>query len=189
MRLLILCFAVCLSACSIDNLANKILPDEVKSHSQAAVDAVANKDSAFFAPLKTENFTDEEFEIQLGKMFAYMPGGTEQSRHIVGANSKFGTNSKTGNYKQYDVTYEVKTAEGYGTVALIYVPNPETQACCKLQSIYVNQFETSPFHEASVKAAHYARIGGVIFVLIGIGAVFIFIRRRRKKKQQATNSA
>ncbi len=178
--ILVFLTAVFLSACNIEKLAEKILPETVLADSQTAVDSVMAGNTAHFAPLKSEEMSQEEFDDRLLRLFDERSSGEEVSRHIVSASSSsnYGTN---GNSKDIQLIYEIKTTEGYSAIGLSYALAPATGECCTLTRVTVQQSETSPYYEGMLVMMKSLKIAGLMLLLFGAG-LFIFLRRRKKKK-------
>lgn len=179
--------ALFLAAYSMNELADKILPETVKTQSHAAVDAVMNNQPQYFSTMKDflPGMDQVDFDAAVNLALETRSSGEEMSRNVIGANANVSTTLGEGESKTYEVVYEVKTDEGYTLVSLRYVLDPKTQDCCRLNYLNVQKFETSPHHESYVQMAKALKTAVPIGLLIIFGLIGFFVWRRRKQKLTA----
>ena len=180
--LLVLVSVAILTACSMQKMADKILPEPVKVDATKAVDAVFAKDASFFASMRSEKMSDEEFKAAIDNLFSFVSEGAEIRRDIVSASSKVNASIGSGTNKAYSLIYEIQTDDGFTAISLDYVKTPEQAECCELININVNKSDTSPYRATLEMVGKVMKIIGLIF-LLGIGLlIFFLVRRSRKKK-------
>lgn len=171
--------AFILSACDIEKAAEAVLPDHIEAHASETVDAVMANDAEYFAFLKPDEMSEQEFEAAIDKMLSYRSDGSELERHIVGASNNTSISSDTGKSRTVSVVYEVKTEDGFTLVSLGYAA--KDAPCCELKSINVRPFETSPQYEPMkrmMRAASLIGMGLIIATLLG--GLIIWRTRQRK---------
>lgn len=185
--LVLLVSAVILTACSMEKLANKILPEPVKSHATQAVEAVLSKDAAFFKSMQGEKMSDEDFEKAVEGMFAAVSDGAEIRRDIVSASSEVNASLGNGTNKAYSLIYEIQTDDGFTAISLDYVQAPKMSECCRLNNINVVKSDTSPYRQMLETMAKIMKIAGLV-LLLGLGLLIFFLvrwSRRKKSRLQA----
>jgi hypothetical protein len=170
-----------LASCSIQGIADKILPQQVQEHAQSVVDAGMSKNAAFFAPLKNEQMSDEEFAAAIENMFSYVSTGAEIRRDIVGASANVNSSLGKGTTKTYQITYEIQTEDGFTSIDLDYLQSPDQEECCMLTNVNISLYESSPHRVPMEKIAKYAKIFGLVF-LLGLALLIFFLVRRSRRK-------
>lgn len=176
--------ALFLSACNVEALAEKILPDNVKAHSHEVVNAVLEEDAPFFEPLRAENLTIDEFQAAIEEMFSYHSDGAEISRHIVSASTNKSFNSE-GTFKLIEIVHEVKTEGGYTLISNRYEQKPGMDTCCDLTFVNVQKFDESPYYEDLVSLQKISKIVGISFLLLFLFLGIFIVRRSRKKRLES----
>ena len=170
-----------LSACSMQGLAEKILPANIQADATRMVDAVLQKDVSAFVSMQNE-MSDEDFAAALNNMFSYISEGAEIRRDIVGANSNVSASLGERTSRSYNVIYEIQTEQGFTAISLDYVQTAEQEECCVLQFVNVQNSKTSPYRIPLAKAAKIAKFVG-IFVLLAIVLLVIFLVRRSRRRR------
>ena len=176
-----------LTACSMNEMADKIWPETVKTQSLAAVDAVINNQPQYFSDIKdfVPDMEQADFNAAVKSALDMRSKGKEISRNVVGANANISTSTSDGTSKTYEAIYEVKTEEGYILISLRYTLDPETQNCCRLDYLNVQASETSPHYENFVSMMKIMKVAIPIVFLIIFSLIGFFIWRGRKKKSAA----
>ena len=133
MRLFILIvLTLSLTACSIEKMAEKMLPDDIELQSQDVVTAVFEQDMDFFLPLKGEEVDLESFNKNVEAMFGQKSKGDIISRHIVSANVSSNISTEKGKTKDINIGHEVKTSEGFTLISTRFYQGSEDTKCCTL---------------------------------------------------------
>lgn len=178
-------FALLLSACSIEGMAEKMIPESVRLDAQKHVDALSNNDISLIISAFEADPEDESVKAQLDSITAQIIEGPEIRRDIVGANASKSFNASTSEGAQsqttYDLTYEIEKADGFMAITTTYNLN-ENGECCRITNINAQKFEASPYRaglEAMKKGFKIAAIIIGVFLLL---LVFFLVRRSRRKK-------
>ena len=144
-RFLFLALAgILLAACSLPEMAAKILPDDVESQMEEVIDAVIAHD---FDTIKANGSDDfnavENLEEGFNEIFEYIFTGEVESRKLV--NAKFNSSSSLGSSSvtYYTGQYEINYADGSNIYTIVLVKNGDGQ-CCALQNVNVKKFSSSP---------------------------------------------
>jgi hypothetical protein len=188
MRVFLVCIlGVFLAACSIEKMAEKLLPDDIEQKSHDVVTAVFAEDIEFFRPLKSEKLSEEDFQKTVKAMFEHRSEGEIISSHIVSANTNTSISSGSGKTRQINISHEIKTGGGYTLVSTLFVQTADDAECCVLASVNVQEFEDSPAHKTAVLIEKVSKIVAVILPL-GSLLIFVLVLRARRKKKAAMSS-
>lgn len=178
-----------LSACSIESMADKILPEHIKQESTEIVDAVMEGDTQFFIQRKAdllspdllETVSDEEFEESIVNAFSNAGANTEVSRYIVGVSANVSASLGEGSTKTYETIYELETSEGFVLISLRLANRSGTNECCEIKSIDVRDYKTSPIRAGLTLTKKVFTFLGVFVIGVSVILGFLFFRRRKKK--------
>ncbi len=191
MKIILGLFAVlCLAACSIQDMANKMVPEDIRANTAAHIDALVKRDMS----LVREAFNLAEGNVaaqsQIDILLSKIPEGTELQRDIVAANANSSVNYSGSDGKQksktYSLSYEVKMTEGFMLVTTRYALGAQGE-CCILVNIHAEDYKTSPALAGLQMMAKILKIiGGVI--ALGLLALTAFLVRRRRQKRAGAQS-
>ncbi len=191
MRHIFLLFtALMLAACSMENMANKMVPDDIRANTATHIDALAARDMSLVREAFNiaEDNVDAQKQIEI--LLSKIPEGTELQRDIVSVNTKSSVNYSGSDGKQKSKTislgYEVKMTEGFMLVTTRYGLDEQGE-CCMLMNIHVEDYETSPVLAGLQMMAKVMKIAGAI-ILFGLLALTAFLLRRRRQKQAASQT-
>ena len=164
-----------LSACSIQGMVEKAVPENVRANHNAHIDTLLAKDKQKLIKLFEAGEGNQEATNKLTLVLENIPDGKEIRRDYVGMNSssKF---SHEGNSRYIHLITEVETETGFMTVTSQYALDSDG-TCCALTNINVVASETSP-----VRAAlEIARIVGIISLTLILGLIALAIFRSRRR--------
>ena len=181
--------ALFLSACSMEGLADKMVPADVLADHNAHIDAMLAGDmSTVKAAFKDDvDLADPAIVQRFAEMKATIPDGPEIRRDYVGVSSSASASLGDGKSRDIALITEVQTEGGFLTVNSQYTLRSSGE-CCRLISVNVEKFETSPLREGMEMAGRVARtIGLVILCMMVLLVVLLVWRMRvlRRRRQQA----
>lgn len=182
--LLLALTAMLLSACSIQGMVEKAVPESVRADHAAHIDRLLERDTSRLENAFNLDPQNEETQAQLDSILDNVPEGGEIRRDYVGMNTASSFTTGEGKSRDINLVSEIQTQGGYMTVTTQYALDPQGE-CCRITNLNVEKFETSPVREALESVKRVAKIIGIIF-LIGILALVFFLVRRRKKKRVAS---
>ena len=179
-RLILLLIVVFLSACSMDELAEQLVPSEVRADAdQLTTDIMAGEFDSLRAAFP--GLAGPEFESALGKMAEEVRGGTEISRGIVGVSANASTGTE-GSSRNYIIAHEVETEAGFTTVSQTWAG--EGDEAVALTDVNVVGSDTSTI-AALEQMGRIARYVGLGLLLGGSLLVFLLVLRSRRRAQAA----
>ncbi|MEE9347230.1 MAG: hypothetical protein V3U82_03480 [Robiginitomaculum sp.] len=184
---LILCaaFTLGLTACSIEDMAAKVIPEHILANDQKVISKVMARDISVFDDFYAENDSRgrADFDASARDVLAAISKGEILRTDIVGANSSSSISSSEGKTRTIVSTYEVQTEQGFTLIELTYGLKPD-ETCCALSYINVKRPEFSQ-REMLERAASMAKTIGLIILaslLVLIGLIIFFVRRNKRKK-------
>lgn len=178
-KTLILIFTVSLlSACSMDGMAQKMVPAHILEKNEAVIENVLAGNAAYFTEF-------DEAEIEKAK--AYFEGNTSKGKVLrqdfVGINSQTTLASGEGKSKTIDISVEVQTQQGFTLIDTHYALDGEGN-CCALKNVTTNKYETSPVRAGFETAMKVMKAIGLIFLIGLMGLIVFLVRRSKRKKAQ-----
>lgn len=183
MKYLIIPFVACaLSACSIQGMVEKTVPEDVRSDHMAHIDRLLMKDMSRLERAFDLDMGDPETQKNVNVVLENIPDGKEIRRDYVGVNSSVSMDVGEGKSRDINLVSEIQTEGGYMTVTGQYSLAADG-TCCVLTNINVAKSETSPVRESLDSFKKIAKIVGLTFLLLIAGLVFFLVRRRRKKAE------
>ena len=171
--------------CSIQEFADKMLPDSVKESAIDTVDAVMRKDAEFLKPLKNEKMSEEDFAKVIDGVFAQVSDGDEFRRDIVGASFNSSISTSEGKTKTAKVIYEIRTADGFTLITLNYYQSRTDTKCCRLTGVNVQKHEASPVRATLTTMANIGKIVSIMVLLGILGLVFFYLIFSQTKESPA----
>ena len=187
-RVLILAGILILSACSIQEFAERTVPAHILEHSQKSVDAIMAGDPEFFEFIKEKQKSPEKFEELFFEATAYKSDGAELSRNIVSFETSSSISTQQGKLRNINISYELETEGGFTLIALSYGLNPETSQCCVLYNLNVSGYESSPVLATMQALSKIAKIAGVVFLIVLVGVIVFLIRHFRRRRARSIKS-
>ena len=180
--------AILLAACSMEGMAEKMVPEDVRADHAAHIDAfLAGDDSRMRNAFKNDlDITSEEITAHMAAMIASVPTGQEIRRDYVGVNSVTSISTSEGKMRDINLISEVQTEGGFMLVTSQYGLNTQGE-CCRLMNIVVESHETSPIRaglEAVMKIAKWVGLG--VLLLMGLLIAFLIRRSRRRRVTPST---
>lgn len=172
--LVLILAAIILSACSIQGMAEKAVPEPVRDEAHANVTEIMSGDfSSIEAIPGTEG---EAFETALSNMQAEVRDGAERARNLVGFQSNVSKGTGEATRKSYNLAWEVETAGGFTTISQTFLS--EDGSAPALAAVQIAGSDKSTAAQIR-RIGMAARIMGVA-LLIGIALVALFLLRRRR---------
>jgi hypothetical protein len=187
-RLLLILSAFFLSACSMEAMAEKRVPDDVRAHVNAQIDQLIIGDTQFILDAFPDDADNPDLLAQIERMEANVPEGTEQSRHIVGVmgSTEQAYNDTRGAIRRgtYNLAHELEFEDGYLLVQTATTLDPQGD-CCVLRSINATRSDASPMREGQVSRARLFRILAILLAISSFGTLIFLIIRLGGRKARA----
>jgi hypothetical protein len=176
--------AILLAACSMEGMAEKMVPEDVRADHAAHIDALlAGDDSRIRSAFKDDlDFESDAIMKQMESITAAVPEGKELRRDYVGVNSNASISTESGRSRDIDLISEVQTEAGFMLVTSKYGLDA-TDTCCRLMNINVESFDASPIRaglETAMRVAKWVGLGVLLSIIL---LVTFLIRRSRKRRQ------
>jgi len=178
--------ALILSACSIQGMVEKTVPENVLADHAAHIDKLLERDTTLIAKAFELDLEDPETQELIAEVLANVPKGDEIRRDYVGMNNSTSFSAGEGKSRQINLVSEIQTQSGFMTVTSDYSLD-EKGECCRLTNIHVQSYETSPVRETLETFKKVAKIIGIIFLIAIFAIILIIVRVMRKKKAKALN--
>lgn len=172
--------ALLLSACSIQGMVEKAVPEDVRADHAAHIDRLLDRDTSRIENAFDLDTQNAETQAQLKAILDNVSEGDEIRRDYVGMNSASSFSTGEGKSRDINLVSEIQTQDGYMTVTTQYALDPQGE-CCRITNINVEKFETSPVREALESVKRVAKIIGIVFLLGVVALVFFLVRRRNRK--------
>ncbi|MGB6230543.1 MAG: hypothetical protein WBF53_10500 [Litorimonas sp.] len=187
--LLLALAALLLSACSMQAMAEKRVPDDVRAEVNAQIDRLLVGDTRFIYEAFPDDADDPEFRAQIERMATNVPDGPELSRHVVGV---IGTTEQAYSDTQgavrrgtYNLAHEIAFEDGYLLIQTAHTLDEDGE-CCVLRAINETRSSTSPMYVDQVRRGHFYRfLGGFLLLSTLITAVVFVIRVGGRKARAA----
>lgn len=181
MRYLAIIFAaLMLTACSIQGMVEKTVPENVRADHTAHIDRLLAKDTSRIEQAFDLDMSDPDTQESVNGILANVSEGAEIRRDFVSMNSSSSVKSGQGKSRDISLTTEVQTEGGFMTVTGQYALGPDGE-CCVLTNISAEKFESSPIRASLEALKKGAKLAGLIILLFVLGLVaFLMIRKRRK---------
>ena len=184
MRLIfILWSAILLSACSIEGMVEKAVPENIRADHASHIDSLLAKDSARIIDVFSLDVADETVQKSLEDMLGQVPEGQEIRRDYVGMNSSSSISSSEGKSRNIELVTEVQTQAGFMTVTSQYALNDAGQ-CCALKNMVVKKYDQSPMRKTWETAGKIGKIFGIVVLLSLALVIFLAIKANRKRDPQ-----
>lgn len=181
MRYLQVLFAAfVLTACSIEGMVEKAVPEDVRADHMAHIDRILEKDMSRIEAAFDLDVSDPDIQKNLQGILDNVSDGEEIRRDYVGMNSASSISVGKGQTRDISLVTEIQTEGGYMTVTGQYALGADGN-CCVLTNINVVKSDTSPMREGLEMFKKIAKIAGMIILLLIGGLVFFLVRRKRKK--------
>lgn len=180
--LTILFAAFALTACSIQGMVEKAVPEDVRADHTAHIDRILAKDTSRIETAFDLDVSDPDVQSSLKGILNNVSDGKEIRRDYVGVNSAASISAGEGKTRDINLVTEIQTEGGYMTVTGQYALGADGK-CCVLTNINVLKSDTSPMREGLETFKKIAKIAGLIILLLIAGLAFFLVRRRRKKAE------
>lgn len=177
--------AALLSACAMEEMASKLLPDDIEQTSWDVVTATFAEDVDYFLPMKPEDMSLEDFEKQVLGALSQRSGGDVLSKHLVSASTNTNVSAGSGRTRTIEAGHEIETSEGFTLVSTRFTQGPNETVCCRLANINVQKFDTSPAYQTILLTEEIMKISAVVIPLVILFVVLLVLRSRRKKRVEA----
>ncbi len=187
---LLLLTAALLSACSMEAMSEKRVPDDVRAEVNAQIDQLIAGDTDFIFDAFPEERDNPEFREQIERMAANVPNGEEISRDVVGV---IGSTEQTYSDTQgavrrgtYNMAYELAFEDGYFLVQTAHTLTDDGD-CCALRAINASRSDASPMREDQVRRARLFKFLALFLLITTLATAVILIIRlggRKAREQQ-----
>ena len=171
--------ALILSACSINDMAEKMVPEHILEKNDAVIENVLSANADYFAEFKAS-------EIEKAKV--YFEENTSKGKMLrkdfVGVNTQTSISSGEKS-KNIDLTVEVQTQDGFTLISTKYTLDSSGE-CCTLRNVTTAKHETSPVRAGLETTMKILKAVGLIFLIGLIGLIVFLVRRSKRKKAQSS---
>ena len=190
-RLLVSCLsALAVSACSMEAMEDKLIPDDVSAEVDAQIDRLVAGETGFIFDAFPDDATSPDFRAQIERMVGNVPDAEEVSRDVVGlqaateqAYTVEGGAVRSGTY---NMAHELAFDDG--TYLLVQTAHTMTDAgeCCALRAINASRHDTSPVKAQRARQAAVMKIVALLLLLTTLAtAAFLIIRVGGRKARAA----
>ena len=188
-RSFILFAALFLSACSMQAMAEKRVPEDVRQHVDAQIDQLIAGETGFILDAFPDDADNPELLTQIERMERNVPDGNELSRDIVGVmgSTEQAYNDTQGAVRRgtYNLAHELKFEDGYLLVQTATTLNADGK-CCVLRSINATRSDVSPMRDGQVSRARLFRILALLLAISSFATlVFLIIRIGGRKASES----
>lgn len=189
-RLILIFSAVFLSACSMQAMAEKRVPEDVRAQVNAQIDQLISGETQFILDAFPEDADNPELLAQIERMESNVPDGAELSRDIVGVmgSTEQAYNDTQGAVRRgtYNLAHELEFEGGYLLVQTATTLNENGQ-CCILRSINATRSEASPMRDGQVSRARLFRVLAILLLISSLATAFFLIIRIGGRKARAAH--
>ncbi|MEL6688409.1 MAG: hypothetical protein AAFP97_12415 [Pseudomonadota bacterium] len=188
-RFLLILSALFLSACSMQAMAEKRVPNDVRAHVDAQIDQLITGETQFILEAFPDDADNPDLLAQIARMEANVPEGAEQSRHIVGVmgSTEQAYNDTQGAIRRgtYNLAHELEFEDGYLLVQTATTLDSDGD-CCVLRSINATRSDASPMRDGQVSRARLFRVLAILLAISSLATlVFLIIRIGGRKARAA----
>lgn len=168
-----------LSACSMNGMAEKMVPAHILKKNDAVIENVLSANADYFTEFDAS-------EIEKAKV--YFEENTSKGKMLrkdfVGVNTQTSISSGQKS-KNIDLTVEVQTQDGFTLISTQYALD-EGGECCALRNVTSAKHETSPVRAGLETTMKVLKAVGLIFLIGLIGLIVFLVRRSKRKKAQGS---
>jgi hypothetical protein len=189
-RTLTLTFAALLSACSMEAMSEKRVPDDVRAEVNAQIDQLIAGETGFIFDAFPEERANPEFLAQITQMAANVPDGPELSRDVVGVigSTEQAYSDTQGAIRRgtYNLAYELRFEDGYLLIQTAHTLSDDGD-CCILRAINATRSDTSPMRADQVGRTRLFKILGLLFLISSLATLAVLIIRvggRKAREKQ-----
>ena len=187
---LIAVLSLLLGGCSMEAMADKLLPSDVRAEADAQIDRLIAGETQFIFDAFPDERDNPEFREQMTRMVANIPDSPVVSRDIVGVQARteqsYSATQGAVRTGTYNLAQELKFENGeYLLVQLAHTLDADGE-CCVLRAINAQKSDTSPYLEGIQQRSLVMRIVGVLFLMSTlVTGVFLIIRIGGRKAREA----
>ena len=161
-----------LGACNLEDMAHKIMPDEIEAEFERLIEATVAKDKEALFANAHSFFSDEKNVGKIDEVLSYARGNKVLDKTFVSSNWHVNSTLGSGTTKTYVGGYEVETDEAF--LFLSYTLQ-DTGNGPVLINIDVNTNDVSYIEQASFAAAKTTLSHFIILVLGASVLIFIVV--------------
>jgi len=171
-------FALILSACSMQEMVEKAVPENVRANHTAHIDEILSKNKTKMVEALNLDLENVNVQERLTDIFENIPSGEEIRRDYVGmeSSSGFGENSAT----TIKLTTEIQTEDGFLTVTGLY-KSAHGEPCCTLIDMNAWASDSSPARKTWKLMGKIGRVFGISILGLISGLIGYLILRRRRR--------
>ena len=186
--------ALLLSACSMQAMSEKLVPDDVRTEVDAQIDALVARDRGFILDAFPEERANPEFTEQIARMIGNVPEAQEVSRDVVGVQARteqaYSTTDGAVRTGTYNLAHELAFADG--TFLLVQTAHTldASGECCVLRAINAQRSTESPVKAQLARQATIFRFVGLFLLISTLAAIaFLIIRVGGRRARAAQMEA
>ncbi|MGB3456657.1 MAG: hypothetical protein WBG08_12535 [Litorimonas sp.] len=184
-RLLLPLCALVLSACSMQAMAEKRVPDDVRAHVDAQIDRLVAGDLQFVYDAFPDDVGNPELIAQVERMRGNVPAGEEVSRDIVGVmgSTEQAYSDSAGAVRRgtYNLAHELAFRTDAGEDAFLLIQTAttldEAGECCVLRSINATRASESPMRDGQVSRARFFRLLAIVLLITSLATAAVLVIR------------
>lgn len=186
---LLLLSAALLSACSMEAMSEKRVPDDVRAEVNAQIDRLIAGDTVFIFDAFPDERDNPEFREQIKRMAANVPDGDEISRDVVGVigSTEQAYSDTQGAIRRgtYNLAYELAFEDGYLLVQTAHTLTDDGD-CCALRAINASRSDTSPMRADQIRRARLFKFLALFLLITTLATAAILIIRLGGRKARQT---
>lgn len=181
--------ALLLSACSMQAMAEKRVPDDVRAEVDSQIDRLVAGETQFIFDAFPDDADDPAFREQIARMAANVPDSPILSRNVVGVmgRTEQAYSDRQGAVRSgtYNLAHELAFENGYLLIQTAHTLNADGD-CCVLRNINASRHDSSPLKTGQDRRARIFKFLA-IFLLIStlITAVVLIIRIGGRKARES----
>ena len=188
-RWLLIPFALLLSACSMQAMSEKLVPDDVRAEVDAQIDALVAGDSDFIVAAFPDEQSNPDFREQITRMVANVPDAAETARDVVGvqARTEQAYNATDGAVRTgtYNLAHELAFADGRYLLVQTAHTLDDAGGCCVLRAINASRHAESPVKAQLARQARVMKVVGLLLLLTTLATIAFLIIRVGGRKARA----
>lgn len=177
---LLILAALTLTACSMQAMSEKRVPEDVRAEVNAQIDRLVAGDTDFIIDAFPDDAVNPEFREQMARMVANVPDGPELSRHVVGV---MGSTAQAYDDMQgavrsgtYNLAHELEFEGGYLLVQTAHTLTDDG-ACCVLRAINATRSDASPLYADQQRRGSIFKFLAAFIVVSTLATIIVLIIR------------
>ena len=182
MKRWLLCLSLALlSACPMQAMSEKLVPDDVRAEVAAQIDALVAGDVEFILEAFPEERSNPEFREQITRMAGNVPDADVLSRDVVGVQASteqaYSTTEGAVRTGTYNLANELEFSDGRFLLVQTAHTLDDAGECCVLRAINASRHSESPVKSQLARQARVMKGVGLLLLLSTLATIaFLIIR-------------